>query len=97
MTDDLLTRLARKWAEKFFTEHPSPDAVWFIREALIPMLSEYIAAAVREALEEVEKAAEHLRYCELAGSELEHRCERCGEAIAALREGRDARLGRLPD
>ena len=42
---------AAEWAEKFFTEHPSPDAAWFIREALIPMLADYIASAIREALE----------------------------------------------
>ena len=51
MPPDPVTALARKWAEKFFTEHPSPDAAWFIREALIPMLADYIVRAVREALE----------------------------------------------
>ena len=84
--------LARKWAEKFFTEHPSPDAAWFIREGLIPMLAEYIAAAVREALEMAEKEARNLLHCKGAKSRSLHGMlchSRIGDAIAALREANE--------
>lgn len=42
-------------------------------------------AALQRRVEALEKAAEHFRYCDLAGGELEHRCESCTEGEAALR------------
>ena len=56
----------------------------------IEILSQNLSAH-QAVVRELAKAAEHFRYCDLAGSELEHRCERCEAAdilvVAARKEG----------
>ena len=63
-----------------------------VKEEAVPasriVLRETLTAAVREALVMAKKAANDFRYCDLAGTELEHRCEYCAAAIAELWEGR---------
>ena len=96
-------RTAAEWARGFLAS--DGFALWvrgeadtgYLERLLANELDAYArqqvgaALATRQAMVmELAEAAEHFRYCDLAGSELEHRCERCVAAdllvVAARRE-----------
>ena len=49
---DRADEVARETARKFIVTCPPPDAEWFVEEAMIPILSDIIAVALRDCAEE---------------------------------------------
>lgn len=50
---------------------------------------ECFVCGLLRAVKRAREAAEHFRYCDLAGGELEHRCERCKEASLKIKDDGD--------
>ena len=68
---------AAAWAEKALSGAMIPGGVGMVNEYRARVGRAIESYARQQMVVALKEAAEHFRYCDLAGTELEHRCEQC--------------------